>query len=133
MTTGWSTFVTAKKLVAGDTFVFLRYTSHCYITLFLFDLFPSVDSGFEFFQTILYCPEGRMESCALESDVLIVNRPICLHPLYQVIACIWECLLLHVMLLKLVLCLLCTINQGIQLLLYIEHLERVSSRLCLLI
>ncbi|XP_033138184.1 auxin response factor 11 [Brassica rapa] len=48
--------------------------------------------------------EGRMESCGLESDVLIVNRPICPHPSYQVIACIWECLLLPVMLLKPDLC-----------------------------
>lgn len=25
LTTGWSTFVTSKRLVAGDSFVFLRY------------------------------------------------------------------------------------------------------------
>lgn len=59
-----------------------------------------------------------MESCGLESDVLIVNRAVCLHPSYQVIACIWECLLLHAMLLKPKLCSLYTINQGIQLLFY---------------
>ena len=61
-----------------------------------------------------------MESCGLESDVLIVNRPICLHPSYQVIACIWECLLLHVMLLKPDLCSPFTINQGIHLLLILN-------------
>jgi len=27
LTTGWSTFVTSKRLVAGDTFVFLRYVN----------------------------------------------------------------------------------------------------------
>ncbi|WZZ25569.1 hypothetical protein YC2023_008970 [Brassica napus] len=44
--------------------------------------------------------EERTGSCVLESDVLIVNRPTCLHQSYQVIACIWGFLLLHAMLLK---------------------------------
>ena len=35
LTTGWSTFVTAKRLVAGDTFVFLRYN----VTLLCFFCF----------------------------------------------------------------------------------------------
>lgn len=59
-----------------------------------------------------------MESCGLESDVLIVNRAVCLHPSYQVKACIQECLLLHAMLLKPELCSPYTINQGTLLLLY---------------
>lgn len=29
LTTGWSTFVTSKRLVAGDSFVFLRYSLFC--------------------------------------------------------------------------------------------------------
>lgn len=28
LTTGWSAFVSAKKLVAGDAFIFLRYVDH---------------------------------------------------------------------------------------------------------
>lgn len=108
MTTGWSTFVTSKKLVAGDTFVFLRYIlSHCSLSFG----FTDVDLDFNFFQNY---PEERTESCVLESDVPIVNRVVCLHQSYQVIACISEFSLLHAMLLKPEACSPYTINQGIK-------------------
>lgn len=78
---------------------------------------PLVDFELKFSKLYYICPEGRTESCGLESDVLIVNRTVCLHLSYRVIACILECLLLHAMLLKPELCSPYTINQGIHLLL----------------
>lgn len=73
--------------------------------------FTYVDLDLNFFQNY---PEERTGSCVLESDVLIVNRPTCLHQSYQVIACIWGFLLLHAMLLKPEACSPYTINQGIK-------------------
>lgn len=35
LTTGWSTFVTNKRLVAGDSFVFLRYCCQIWSTLLI--------------------------------------------------------------------------------------------------
>lgn len=118
MTTGWSNFVTSKKLVAGDTFVFLRYIyilTHCSVS---FLLFQNINFVFEFF---LNYQEVRTESCVLESDVQIVNRAVCLHQSYQVTACISEFLLLHATLLKPEACSPFTTNQGIKSLTYWEE------------
>lgn len=36
LTTGWSVFVSSKKLVAGDAFIFLRYVVHYAIFLIIY-------------------------------------------------------------------------------------------------
>lgn len=66
LTTGWSVFVSSKKLVAGDAFIFLRQVIfYLKIGMFALLLLYCHQSLCHFFMDLSFL-EVKMESCALE-------------------------------------------------------------------
>lgn len=75
LTTGWSVFVSSKRLVAGDAFIFLRYLQlHVIISSsFTILLYP-------FLLTFAYCLNDRGEDGELRVGVRRLMRQLCNMP-----------------------------------------------------
>ena len=118
LTTGWSVFVSTKRLFAGDSVIFIRYDSTCiYIYLYVFSDRISTRSLSIFFfcLTEILClnVEMRSHSFSWVQGALIDSSQLSLHQWFLVIACILGSLLLQLMLQQITAHLLYSTIQGI--------------------
>lgn len=107
LTTGWSVFVSAKRLVAGDSVLFIWYLFH----FILFYFFSPLDSANCFF--IFYNLLGTKRISFFWEYGEPIDRKLSCHPqFYPVIVCTLGFLQLLLMLQQLIAALQCSITQG---------------------
>ena len=109
LTTGWSVFVSAKRLVAGDSVLFIWCLFLFYLLCYLFFLLDAANCLFIVFTSFL----GMKRISFFWEYVVPIDHKLSCHPqFYLVIVCTLGFLQLLLMLQQLIAALQCSITQG---------------------
>ena len=111
LTTGWSVFVSAKRLVAGDSVLFIWYT---FRSTFLNTFYSSMmlQTACLLYLSVFSLIGMKRTSCFWEYVVPVGHKLSCHHQFFQVIACTLDFLQLQHMPQQLIAALPCSLIQG---------------------